>query len=268
VVQVQDRLLPLTHGGPPPPPLAVDDLTVRFGSVTAVDGLRLGVARGQIVGLVGPNGCGKTTTLRVIMGLAEPTRGSVSVAGCAAGSQRARSLVAWLPDEPSGLDELTVAEYLDLTRSLYGAGVAFARRTGTLLDAFGLADRRRTMLGALSHGMRRTVAFVAAAALQPPLLVVDEATAALDPGAVLVLREALRSHVRRGGGALLATQDLHFAAETCDRMSLLDDGRVVADGRVDQLRARYSARSLEDVFVAALGREGRILELRRALDAL
>jgi ABC-type multidrug transport system ATPase subunit len=269
VVQVQGRLLPLSHGAIlPPAPLAVDDLAVRFGSVTAVDGVRLNVERGQTVGLVGPNGCGKTTTLRVVMGLVEPDRGRVRVAGHTAGSLEARSLAAWLPDEPSGLDELTVGEYLDLVRSLYGAPDGFQRRAETLLDAFAVADRRRRMLGALSHGVRRIVAFVAAAALRPPLLVVDEATAALDPGAVLVLREALRAHARRGGGALVATQDLHFAGETCNRVSLLDHGRVVADGRVDQLLARYSARSLEDVFVTALGREGRLLELRRALDTL
>jgi ABC-2 type transport system ATP-binding protein len=262
-------LLPLTHGATlPPAPLAVDDLTVRFGSVTAVDGVRLGVRQGQIVGLVGPNGCGKTTTLRVVMGLVAPDAGRVRVAGHPAGSPEARSLAAWLPDEPTGLDELTVSEYLDLVRSLYDARRGFAARAATLLDAFNVADRRRTMLGALSHGIRRIVAFVAAAALRPPLLVVDEATAALDPGAVLVLREALRAHARRGGGVLVATQDLHFAGETCDRVALLDHGRVVTDGRVDQLLARYSARSLEDVFVAALGREGRLLELRRALDAL
>jgi ABC-2 type transport system ATP-binding protein len=259
----------VTHGvTPAQAPLAVDDLAIRFGSVTAVDGLRLRVARGEIVGLVGPNGCGKTTTLRVIMGLVEPDRGHVFVAGHVAGSLEARALVSWLPDEPAGLDELTVGEFLDLVQSLYGAGERFVQFAATLLDAFGLADRRRTMLGALSHGSRRIVAFVAAVALRPPLLVVDEATAALDPGAVLVLREILRAQARRAGGVLLATQDLHFAAATCDRVSLLDHGRVVVAGRVDRLLARYAARSLEDVFVAAFGREGRILELRRALDAL
>jgi ABC-2 type transport system ATP-binding protein len=257
----------VTHGVTRTPPLAVDDLTVRFGSVTAVDGVRLRVERGQIVGLVGPNGCGKTTTLRAIMGLVEPTEGRVEVAGRDAGSLEARARVAWLPDEPSGLDELTAAEYLDLVRALYGAGEDFLHRADTLIGAFGLADRRRTMLGALSHGLRRIVAFVGAAALRPPLLVVDEATAALDPGAVLVLRETLRSHARGGGGVLLATQDLNFAEVVCECVTLLDHGRIVADGRVNRLLARYSARSLEDVFVAALGQEGRLVELRRALEA-
>ena len=249
-------------------PLVVHDLTVRFGSAAVVDGVGLSVQRGAVVGLVGPNGCGKTTTLRTVMGLVEATSGTVVVSGRPAGSTDARARAAWLPDEPAGFDELTVAEYLGLVRSLYRADQAYARRAATLLDAFGIAGRARDYLGSLSHGLRRTVAFVAAAALDPPLLVVDEATAALDPAAVLVLREALRAHARRGGGVLLATQDLHFGATVCDRVVLLDRGRVIADGRVDELIARHDGRSLEDVFVAALGREGRVLELRRALDAL
>ena len=267
MVQVPSRLPPLIRRDAPPP-LAVHDLTVRFGSVAAVDGVRFSVAVRSIVGLVGPNGCGKTTTLRALLGLAEPSAGSISVAGAPGGSIDARSQVAWLPDEPHGLDELTVGEYLDLVAALYGADDGFGIRAATYLDAFGLADRRRTTLGALSHGVRRAIAFVAAVALDPPLLVVDEATAALDPGAVLVLREALRAHARRGRGVLLATQDLHFASETCDRVILLDRGRVVAEGRVRELLACFSVDSLEDAFEVALGREGRLSEVRRALEAL
>ena len=268
MVQVQGRLLPLTRPDATASPLVVHGLTIRYGSVTAVDDLRLAVQRGAIAGLVGPNGCGKTTTLRAIVGLAEPAAGTVTVGGFAAGSAGARSRVAWLPDEPSGLDELAVSEFLGLVRALYDADRAYDLRAAALLDAFDVADRRATRLCALSHGVRRIVAFVAAAALDTPLLVLDEATAALDPGAVLVLREVLRAHARRGRGVLLATQDLHFAASTCHTVTLLDHGRVVADGGVRDLLARHRAQSLEEVFVAALGRAPRMEEVRRALDAL
>jgi ABC-2 type transport system ATP-binding protein len=269
VVQVQGRLLPLIAPPPAqPPPLAVHGLTVRFGSVTAVDGMRLTVGRGVVAALVGANGCGKTTTLRAIVGLAEPAAGEILVAGEPAGSPAARRRVAWLPDEPTGLDELTVDEYFGLVRAVYGGDEAFTRRVDALLRAFGVGDHRRTLLRALSHGSRRIVTFVGAAALDPLLLVVDEATAALDAGAVLVLREAVRAHARRGGAVLLATQDLHFAETTCDRVAFVDRGRVIAEGRVEGLLARFSASSLEQVFMNVRGGGGRLLELRRVLEAL
>jgi ABC-type multidrug transport system ATPase subunit len=116
--------------------------------------------------------------------------------------------------------------------------------------------------------MRRIVTFIAAAALDRPLLVVDEATAALDPEAVVVLRETMRALARRGAGVLVATQDLHFAEQTCDSVALLSGGRLVEAGAVDALRARHSAPSLEAVFLSALGQRALLREIRGALDAL
>jgi ABC-type multidrug transport system ATPase subunit len=137
-----------------------------------------------------------------------------------------------------------------------------------LARLFALDTRLRSPLGSLSHGQRRLVTVVAAVALARPLLLLDEATAALDPEAVIALREVVRSVAGRGRGVLVATQDLHFAETTCDRVTLLSAGRVAAEGRVDELRARYRAGSLEEVFVAALGAESRLAEVRGALDAL
>ena len=248
--------------------LAVRGLTVRFGTVSAVDGLSLDVERGSIVGLVGPNGCGKTTTLRSVMGLVEPTVGDVRVSGFAAGTLAARQRAAWVPDEPTGLDELCVGELLELTGALYRADKGFGARCATLLAAFGLDARRTSRVGALSHGMRRIVACVAAVALEPELLVVDEATAALDPEAVIVLRETLRAVARRDTAVLIATQDLHFAEETCDRIALLNAGRLIADGSLPALRQSYGACSLEEAFVAAIGCTERLREVPHVLDAL
>jgi ABC-2 type transport system ATP-binding protein len=248
--------------------LVVRGLTVTFGAVRAVSGLDLTVGEGTIVGLVGPNGCGKTTTLRAVAGLVARVSGTVDVRGAEGGSIDARRRTAVVPDEPAGLDELVVAEYLDLVAALWSADAAFARRAQVLLEAFELAGRRRTPLRALSHGQRRLVALVGAVALDRPLLLMDEVTAALDPEAVITLREVLVSVAARRGAVLLATQDLHFAESVCDRVTLLSAGRVVAEGSLDALRSRYGARSLEAVFIAALGTAERLASIRRALEAL
>jgi ABC-2 type transport system ATP-binding protein len=252
----------------PVAPLVVRGLTVAYGGILAVDALELDVDAGHVVGLVGPNGSGKTTTLRAVLGLAESSGGHVAIEGFEAGTIPARARTAWVPDEPAGLEELTVAEHLDLVRALWRADDGFERRAELLARVFTLDARLRSPLGSLSHGQRRLVTVVAAVALARPLLLLDEATAALDPEAVIVLREVLRSVAARGAGVLIATQDLHFAEVVCDRVTLLSGGRVAADGRLDELRARYEATSLEEVFVAALGAAERFKELRSALDAL
>jgi ABC-2 type transport system ATP-binding protein len=263
-------------GGPPAAavrvrpvaPLVVRGLRVVYGPTAAVDELDLRVEAGTVVGLVGPNGCGKTTTLRAVLGLVEPRAGTIEVKGVRGGTLHARALVASVPDEPTGLDELSVAELLQLTGSLWRAESDFARRAELLLGVFGLRECVRSQLGSLSHGQRRLVSVVAAVALDRPLLLVDEATAALDPEAAIALREVVRVAAERRAGVLVATQDLHFAELVCDRVTLLSAGRVVTEGTVAELRRRYSAATLEDVFVAALGVAGRLRELRDALDAL
>jgi ABC-2 type transport system ATP-binding protein len=275
LVQDQDLLLPLgvgrgRSGGLPRAlhPLAVERLRVDFGETVAVDGVSFDVPSGTIVGLAGPNACGKTTTLRSIAGLVRPTSGTVRVEGLAAGTVGARGCLAYVPDEPTGLDELTVGEWTDLVGTLWHAGDAYARRRTLLLDVFGLAGHERVPLGALSHGRRRIVAVVAGVALDRPLLVVDEATAALDPEAAHVLREVLLVVAGRGGAVLLATQDLPFAESVCDRVVLLRDGAVVAAGTQPALRARFGASSLGTVFAAATGANARLEEVRAALRRL
>ncbi len=246
-------------------PLVVDGLELRYGPVHAVRGLTFGISRGAILGLIGPNGCGKTSTLRAVVGLLRPADGRVLVSGAPPRSIAARRALAYVPDEPEGLDELCVDEYLRLVRALYGAGAAFDARAATLQRAFALETRGRVRLGALSHGQRRTVAIVGALALARPLLVVDEATAALDPEASAALREALRAAARSGSAILVATQELGFAERVCDEIVLLSGGRVMAAGSVESLT---QGRSLEDAFLDAVGASARLAEIRDGFDAL
>ena len=249
-------------------PLSLENVSKSYGRVRALDSLTLAVPHGSVAGLVGPNGSGKTTALRIAAGVLRPDAGRVVVNGLEQRSRAARANVAYVPDEPGGLDELTVDEFLALYAALYRAGGGFRARSAVLLRAFGLDARASAALGSLSHGMRRQVAIVAAFALAPPLVVVDEATAALDPEAVIVLREAVGALARKGCGVLVATQDLHFAETVCDDVFLLSRGRLVAGGAVASLRERFRAASLEAVFLAALDDRFRIDDLRDSLDSL
>lgn len=253
---------------PRPAPLVVHGVSKRFGASVALLDVDLFVGAGQIVGLVGPNGSGKTTLLRSAAGLIGVDSGSIAVAGAPAGSREARASSALIPDEPAGFDELTGAELVALVHALWKADQRARTRAEALVQAFGLERRLDQRIGTLSRGLRRQVSAVAALSLGTPLVLVDEATATLDPEAVVVLGEGLIALAARGVGVVLATQDLHFAADVCDEIVLLHRGQVIDRGSPVELRTRHGAESIEDVFLAALGDEllrSRVRDVFRAL---
>jgi ABC-2 type transport system ATP-binding protein len=245
-----------------------NNLGKRYGSTVALETINLVVARGETVGLVGPNGSGKTTLLHLVAGLTRPDVGGATVCGAPAGTRHARSSLAFVPDDPIGFEELTVLEQAGLLRSLYEVGSEWFDRVTALLEAFSLAGRRDTRLGALSRGLRRQASFAAAFALGTPLVLVDEATATLDPEAVVVVRSILRAHTRGGASTLLATQDLSFAQEACDTVVLLERGVVIDAGAPGELCERHACGSLEDAFLSAVGRSTLTQDTERLLATL
>jgi len=253
---------------PGPAPVVIEGVSKRFGPSVALAGVDLQVDAGAVVGLVGPNGSGKTTLLRAVAGLVSIDSGSILVAGAPAGSHRARAATALVPDEPTGFDELTGEEFTALAQALWSADQKASTRANALVNAFGLTGRFEQRIGALSRGVRRQVSAVAALSLGTPLVLVDEATATLDPEAVVVLEEALRAVSGRGGGVLLATQNLHFAGSVCDVLVLLHRGVIIDRGSPVELRARHAADSIEDVFLTALGDVSLRSRVRDAFRAL
>jgi ABC-2 type transport system ATP-binding protein len=223
---------------PLPVALSLVDVTVRYGDRVAVDGVSLEVCRGEIVGLLGPNGSGKSTTLAVAAGVRDPAAGSVTVEG------RLRSAdpgafavrVGLVPQEAAVYEELTAFENLLFFGELYGlAGSDLRRRTIRVLARMKLTDRTHTRVSTFSGGLKQRLNLAAALLHDPPVLLLDEPTAALDPAS----RDSLFADLTRfrddGHAILLTTHHIDEAESGCDRVAVLDGGRLVACGPPGEL---------------------------------
>jgi ABC-2 type transport system ATP-binding protein len=249
--------------------LRISAVTKRYGDKTVVSELSLTVEPGMVASLVGPNGCGKTTTLGMIAGLRTPDEGRISVLGyyTDVSPLEARRNLGFVPDTPGGFEHLNVREYIDLYRNLYRQPRArYEERAQVVLEAFGLLEYDETNLGELSHGIRRKVAMTAALSLNVPTILIDEPTVGLDPESVVVLRRLLKHIGRSGSAVLLATQDLAFAERLCDRLFLIHNGRLVADGDPASLLEHYRADSVEEAFLAVTGIGRRIDDFEERLE--
>lgn len=249
--------------------LRISGVTKRYGDKTVVSELSLTVEPGMVASLVGPNGCGKTTTLSMIAGLRAPDEGRMSVSGyyTDVSPLDAKRNLAFVPDTPSGFEQLNVREYLDLYRNLYRQPRArYEERAQVVLEAFGLLEYEVTNLGELSHGIRRKVATTAALSLDVPTILIDEPTVGLDPESVIVLRRLVRHIGRTGSAVLLATQDLTFAERVCDYLFLIHDGRLVAEGSPASLLERYHVNSIEEAFLTVTGIGRRIDDFEQRLE--
>jgi len=206
-------------------------LTVRFGAVTALDGLNLEVLGGRITALVGPNGAGKTTTLRAAAGLVRLALGSVSVFGHdpAVAPVAARRRLGLLPDRPALPAELTVRELLSLRAALYRIrGDTVAEATAAVTGELGIGELLDRRTGSLSHGQAQRVALAAVLMPAPPLILVDEPMTALDLEAQTVVRDALVRRARRGTAVLMTTHTVGHVAAVAHRVLRMERGRVTA----------------------------------------
>lgn len=217
--------------------IAVSDLTKTFGRVEAVRGVSFAAAAGEAIGLLGPNGSGKTTIMRTLTGYFPPTSGRVEVAGIDVERQslRARAQVGYLPEQSTWYPDMRVTEFLDFcadARRLRG-GRRRARLAAVIAQC-GLGDVRRRLIGHLSKGYRQRVGIAQALLHEPAVLILDEPTVGLDPRQVVEIRGLVRE-LRGRTTVLLSTHILSEVAAVCDRVVILDRGRVVAEDRADAL---------------------------------
>jgi ABC-2 type transport system ATP-binding protein len=227
--------------------LEASRLVKRFGKKTAIDDLSFTVAGGEIVALLGPNGAGKSTTFACLAGLARPDAGTIRFGGKLLEGDRGRT-VAVIPETPDVYPMLTVWEHLVFVARLCRLDGDWEARAHALLERFAMLDERDTVGNALSKGMRQKTLIAATVLAGTPVLLLDEPMIGLDPRGQRELREML-AELRTGGTALMiSTHQLESAEALSDRILVLNHGKLVAGGTIEELRAHGSG-SLEDIFL-------------------
>ncbi|MDG5778741.1 ABC transporter ATP-binding protein [Haloarculaceae archaeon H-GB2-1] len=239
-----------------PPAITARDLTKRYGRTTALDGLDLDVPAGDVYGFLGPNGAGKTTTMRILTGLVDPTDGSATVAGVDCTDRAALvDHIGLLPETPPLYDELTAREQLQFAADLRGLEWdAVADRALALCEDLALTDDLDARIDGYSKGMSQKTAFVQAVQHDPDVLFLDEPTSGLDPRAAKTLREVIDGLAAADTTVFLSTHILSVVEEIADRVGVLHDSRLVAEGSPSDLVGRLDGDAgdgadLEDAFL-------------------
>lgn len=239
------------------PALALRGLSKKFDR-PVVEALDLSVRRGEIYALLGANGAGKTTTLRMATGLLRPDAGSVHLFGIDLHAQpeAAKRALAYLPDEPLLYGKLTAQEYLVFMAGLWQMPATQAAASAQdLLALLGLAPHARQLTESYSRGMKQKLALAGALIHQPALIVMDEPLTGLDAHAARQVKDLLHRHTEAGGSVVMTTHILDVAERMADRIGILQQGRLIGQGSLDQLRTQAQQRdaSLEDVFLHLTG---------------
>lgn len=241
-----------------PPALAVRDLRKSFVR-PALQGLNLIIQAGELYALLGPNGAGKTTTLRLVAGLLHPDSGRIEVFGVDVVRRpiEAKRLIAWLPDEPMLYDKLDPLEYLEFVAGLWGVDPQRAQKNADeLLEILGLWPHRRERCEGFSRGMKQKVALAGALVHEPRLLMLDEPLTGLDAVAARQVKDLLVSRVRLGAAIILTTHILEVAERLADRIGIIKEGQLIAEGTLQELRSEVGGgdRTLEDLFLDLTGK--------------
>jgi ABC-2 type transport system ATP-binding protein len=235
------------------PALEIRDLSKYFGGRAAVDHLDLVIPPGEFHAILGPNGAGKTTTLRIVAGLLRPDLGTAKVMGhdILTAPQEAKRVLAFLPDDPLLYSKLRPLEYLEFVSGLWSMEPEVAKRRALeLLEWLGLADRVDEMIESFSRGMRQKLALAGALIHDPQVMILDEPLTGLDAAAARQVKDLLVARVRDGRSVILTTHILEIAERLAERISIIQHGRIVAQGTMGELRTQAGAgATLEDIFL-------------------
>jgi len=233
--------------------IKISELTKRFGSKIAVDNLNLEIKKGEIFGFLGPNAAGKTTTIKLLTGLLKPTSGTASI--CGYDIQRdyvkAKSMLSYIPDTPYLYEKLTGREFLRFVSEIYLMDRKKSeRRTEELLDFFNIESYADLLIEEYSHGMRQKVVICAALLHNPEIIVVDEPMVGLDPKTSRLVKDVFKDSAKNGVTIFMSTHTLSVAEEICDRIGIIDKGKLIAIGTINELKKTSGIEGrLEEIFL-------------------
>jgi ABC-2 type transport system ATP-binding protein len=232
--------------------LAVDvkDLVKNFGNIKAVDGASFDVHEGEIFGLIGPNAAGKTTILRIVSTLLQITSGSVKVLGhdVIKEAEKVRQLISYLPEDAGAYKNLTGRVYLEFIARFFGDGGKTKKIVERGMEIADLGERIDDKVGTYSKGMIRRLLVGRALMSEPKLAILDEPTSGLDVTNSQEIREIIKKSVKRGATVLLSSHNMLEVEFLCERIALINNGKIVEEGDPLRLKKKYRARNLEEVF--------------------
>ncbi len=248
--------------------ISVKNLTKYYGEKAAVKDLSFEVKEGEIYGLLGPNGSGKTTTMRILSGIIEPSSGRAEVQGLNVKEHpvEVKKKVGFIPENPKTFESLTTIELFNLIGSIRGIEEKKLRKKlNRLVKAFELEEYMNQYVGSLSFGTKQKVSIISAILHDPEVIIIDEAMNGLDPKMAKIFREILFNLKNKGKSMIFSTHVLPLAEMVCDRVGMIAGGQLITEGTVEDLKEKSHEKDLEDVFLKLTKSE---TEVSRVVNAL
>ncbi len=248
--------------------IEVKRLKKRFGSTLAVDDVTFKVEDGEIYGLLGPNGSGKSTTLKILTGILKPTFGEVHVDGINSSKHpnRVKEVIGYVPESVDLYESLTPNDLFNMVGSIRGIEHAqLNSRVNYFVDAFNIGQYLHQYIGTMSFGNKQKVSIISALLHDPSVLIMDEGMNGLDPKMAKILREILFQFKDEGKSIIFSTHVLPLAEMICDRLGLIHEGKIIAEGTVEELKDMSSQSNIEDVFLELTKSKDEVLGVVEAL---
>lgn len=249
--------------------ISVDELRIDYGNFCAVEELSFSVSEGEVFGLIGPNGAGKTSTMRALVGLLTPTYGAINIAGfdIREEPQAVGQVLGFMPDFPPVYEDLLVWEFLDLFAASYF--IPKPRRQSEIvhrLDQVGLAEKKNSLVGSLSRGMRQRLMLAKTLLPEPKVLLLDEPASGMDPHGRAQMKQVIRDFAKDGGTVLVSSHILSEMDEFCTSIGIMQRGQMVVSGKVDEIAEKVLGQSILEIEIVSGAQPLQDILLKRRLD--